>query len=128
MTLTDNEWYFLKYVLETSSYKYYDNEEFGRDFKLNQRLMKKLTDNKLNFNTEEIEYMRYELEPQIESSMLDDDEIAAYHSLINKFDKALNKPIKTYSIQGSDGKWYNVKAQSKMDAIKALRNYLKGNN
>lgn len=128
MILTDKEWQFLSYVLETSSYKFYDNEEFGRDFKLNQRIRRKLNNNNTNFNNEEIEYMWYEIEPQIESDNLDEDEISAYHSLRSKFDTYLNRPDKEYSIQGSDGNWYKVKAQSKSLAKQKLEKYLKGNN
>lgn len=36
-----------------------------------------------------------------------------------------DKKIKTYTILGSDGKYYNVKAYTKIEASRSLTNYLK---
>lgn len=144
----------LNYVLEIRSYKYYDDEEHyikstepeyehdRKEFKLYKQVQAKVDkyeaqsrrspgDGEISvyFTPNELIYLCDMIEERNECDSENDSSrqirLELQDILNGQYNKRAERPMKEYTLKASDGKYYNVKAQDKSEAIKTLNKYIR---
>lgn len=144
----------LNYVLEIRSYRYYDDEntyinstdaEFAKErkeYKMYKQVEAKVDkyeaqarvkpgDGEITvyFTPNELIYLCDLIEERNscdnENDMSRKLRLTLQDILNGEYNKRAERPMKEYKLKASDGKYYNVKARDKSEAIKTLNKYIR---
>lgn len=144
----------LNYVLEIRSYRYYDDEnvyinstnaEYAKErkeYKMYKQVEAKVDkyeaqarikpgDGNITvyFTTNELIYLCDLIEERnsydSENDMGRKIRLTLQDILNGEYNKRAERPMKEYRLKASDGKYYNVKARDKSEAIKTLNKYIR---